>query len=365
MAVPGVFDSGSVTPTFNTNTQQISPDYHWADNGTGGVNYFAGNSPISREIYQSVRPNENVSAIEQWVAQQHQQPGDIGTAAATGPGYGTSGLTPQDSLNLLGANYDTQRSQFQNQLNVLPQAQQNADLRVSNSFQNSQNGLDSSLAMGQRNLKVAGDQLNQSKAMNLQQLKDQVGSMYDSYMRQPGVSDSSAGGLISNALGRSASNSRANLLMNTGQQQQRLDLQGSDMQTQYNTQTQALQQQKADALNQIGMQFMQQRHQIEQQMAGADANKAQALAQQNSANLQQAMQALQNLQALYGRQSQELEQQYSQYNAPSYDLGNLAQYQVQPYSVGQLQGFRGVPAVNSSAPDMVAPMFKKQDNLGF
>lgn len=273
---------------------------------------------------------------------------------------------PVFNANLYNAQYDTQRSQLQNQLNTLPAAQQAAQLKALNSYQTNLNGLDTQNAQGQRNLQVATNQVNTSKAQSLQQLKDQVGTMYNSYLRQPGVSDSSAGSLIGQALGASASKNRAGVLQNAGNQLQGIGMQQQDLATSYHQQHAALDSWKNETLSGIAQQFMQQQQSLQQQMAGADAQKAQGLAQQNSALTQQAVAALQNLQNLYKTQSEQLVNQYQNPQAPNVDLGGLGQYQTQAISAGQLQGIGAIPQANQSqTPDLAAPLFKKQDQFNF
>ncbi len=355
--------NGNVTPTGT-----VFDVYSWAPktnaNGTVGADYYQNGTPINNTDYGKAT-GYNYGDLESWLNGQNAAPSSGGTTQQANGSI--TGPSQADLTNLTNAQYATQRSQLQGLLDVLPSQQDNANLHVVNSYQNNLNGLDTQNAEGQRNLGLASDQLNQNKAQNLQQLKDQISSQFNNYLQQPGVGDSSAAGMLAFGLGRQASTQRSNVLRSAGQQQQQIDLQGQNLSDQYGQQKQGLDQWKADQLNSIATQFMTQRQQLEQQMAGADATRAQALAQQNSANMQQALQALQNLQGLYGTQSQQLQAQYQNVNAPSVSLGNLGQYQVQPISQQQLQGFQTMPQANQGGtPDLVAPLFRKpQDQLGF
>lgn len=273
----------------------------------------------------------------------------------------SSSFNPQ----IFEAQYGANKANLQGQLDTLPAAQQASELGAVNSYQNNLNHLDTQNAQGTRDLGLAQDQVNRSKSQSLQQLRDQVGSMYNSYLRQPGVSDSSAAGMIANALGSSASKNRYNVLQGASDQTQKIGNQQQDLQTSYQQQHDALDQWKAQTLNDINMKFLQSRQSIEQQMAGADATKAQALAQQNQGLVQDALSALSNLQNLYGQQKQQLISQYQNIAAPNADLGSLGQYAVKPIDAGKLQGIQtGFQPGQSQTPDLVAPIFqKKQDQF--
>jgi hypothetical protein len=309
--------------------------------------------------------NANQNLVNPAISAYNPATGGGGTTGGSTTG-GTTGLTGSGSgINpALNQQYlDTQHSILNTQLSGLGPQRQSAEASVLNQYQTGMNNLDVQNAQGQRNLDLSTKQVNTSKAQSLQQLKDQVASMYEGYLRTPGVSDSSAGGMIGNALGRSASKNRFGVLQNSSNQLNQIGNQQQDMQVQYDQSRTQLDSWKQQTLNQIQQDFAAKQADIQQKLASADATQAQALAQQNAAYTQQAISALQNLQSVYSQTQQQINQSYLG-NAPTNpDLGQLGQYAVKPIDAGKLQGFRQGTNINQGqTPDLVAPIFKKPND---
>lgn len=346
----------------------------WGD--TGGYIYAGGQAtyvPNKLSFYNTIANNRTLG-VDQFTnnpfgvsSQEIQGLIDQGQSS---PLLNTTGYNQGANANfnpqINSALYDAQKGNLNTTLSGLDPQSQAAQASVLNQYQTNLNSLDTSRNQSLRNLDQSQQQVDQSKATSLQQIKDQVGSMYNSYLRQPGVSDSSAGGMIANALGASASKNRFSVLQNAGTQQQQIGNQTADLENQYQTSHASLDAWKQNTLNTIGQDFAANRAKIQRDMASADSTQAQALAQQNASYTQQAIDALRQLQAVYSQTQDQINSSYTQ-NAPTApSLGALGQYQVQAINPGQLAGIRqGSMPNQTNTPDLAAPLFKRaQDQYG-
>jgi hypothetical protein len=264
-------------------------------------------------------------------------------AAPSGGAISTSKVDP----NFVNQAYDTKIAGLQSQLDTLNPQQQNATLNVQNQFQNQSNALQGQQAQGHRNLDMASQQVEDSKAKSLNDLRNQVQTMGMSYNNQLGAygaGDSSAAGLIQQALSGQASKNRAGVMDSAAQQGQAITLQGQDLDTEFQNNLKSLDDWKSSSLNDIATKFLTQKQAIQQAMVGANADRYQALAQADASYTNQAIQQLANLENTYKQQATDLNSQYQQAQAPAAAINsNLLQYAVNPISAGQIGSLGSIP----------------------
>lgn len=269
------------------------------------------------------------------------------SSAAAGGGVSTSKVDP----NFVNQAYDTKIAGLQSQLDTLDPQQQGATLNVQNQFQNQSNALQGQQAQGHRNLDLASQQVEDSKAKSLNDLRNQVQTMGMSYNNQLGAygaGDSSAAGLIQQALSGQASKNRAGVMDSAAQQSQGITLQGQDLDTEFQNNMKSLDDWKSSSLNDIATKFLTQKQAIQQAMVGANADRYQALAQADASYTNQAIQQLSNLENTYKQQSTDLIGQYQTAQAPAAAINsNLLQYAVNPISAGQIGQLGSIPQKSS------------------
>ena len=244
--------------------------------------------------------------------------------------------------------YDTKIAGLQSVYDTLQPQEDNARLNVNNQWQNQANTLQSQKAIGDRNLNMAADQVEAGKVKSLADLGRQIQSMGMSYNNQLGnygAGDSSAAQLIQRALSGMASKNRANVMGSASQQQTQIGLQRGDLETEFGNNMKSLEDWKNSSLNDIATKFMQQRQQIQQQMAGANADRAQALAQIDNSYVNMAMQALGNLENQYRSAASELVSKYQNMAAPNAQISaNLQQFAVNPIEAGKIAQMSTAPS---------------------
>lgn len=320
----------------------------------GGMGNVAGGALYGYQSVDQLRGDVN-NLYSQW--QQSQQP----TVSAGGGSVSTSKVDP----NFVNQAYDTKIAGLQSVLDTLQPQQDSANLQVSNQYQNQANTLQTQQAQGHRNLDMAQGQVDEGKARSLNDLRNQVQTMGMSYNNQLGAygaGDSSAAGLIQQALSGMASKNRANVMDSAGQQTQQIQLQGQDLDTEFQNNMKSLDDWKAASLNDIATKFLQQRQAIQQQMVGANADRYQALAQADASYTNQAIQQLAQLEGVYKQQATDLVGRYQSMQAPQQAIsGNLLQYAVNPISAGQIQGIRNVPQVQTDNSQYYVPRKFSED----
>lgn len=282
-------------------------------------------------------------------------------AASSGP----SAAEKAQYADFTNKAYDTKISGLGSIMDTLNPQEDNARLNVNNQWQNQTNALQSQKAIGERNLNMAGEQVETGKVKSLADLGRQVQTMGMSYNNQLGnygAGDSSAQQLIQQALGGQASKNRANVVGSASQQQTQIGLQKQDLQTEFDNNWKSLDDWKNGSLNDIATKFMQQRQQIQQQMAGANADRAQALAQIDKSYVNMAMQALGNLEQQYRSSAAELVGKYQSMAAPNAGISdNLQQFAVKPIEAGRINQMTQAPGYSSGNTLTAAPLRKSFD----
>jgi len=298
-------------------------------------------------------------------AQRINDPNPQVQGASITVGSGSGGSTSKVDPNFVNQAYDTKIAGLQSVLDTLQPQQDSANLQVNNQYQNQANALQTQQAQGHRNLNLAQNQVDQQKASSLNDLRHQVETMGMSYNNQLGAfgaGDSSAAQLIQQALSGQASKNRNSVMQSAGQQTQGIQLQGQDLDTEFQNNMKSLDDWKAASLNDIATKFLQQRQAIQQQMVGANADRYQALAQADASYTNQAIQQLANLEGVYKQQASDLVGRYQSMTAPNQQIsGNLLQYAVNPISAGQLQNIGNVPQMQTDNSSYYQPRKFNED----
>lgn len=289
-----------------------------------------------------------------------------GTFTGSGAGNG-DGKVSADFVNQA---YNTKISGLRGIMDTLNPQEDAARLNVQNQFTNQGNALKSQKAIGERNLGLAQEQVDTSKVKSLADLRRQVETQGRSYANQLGsygAGDSSAAGLINQALSGLASRNRSDVLGNAAQQTRAIDLQTQDLNTEFDNNMKMLEDWKNTSLNDIATKFLQQRQAIQQQMQTADADRYQALAQLDASYTQQAIQQLASLEGQYRQSANELIGQYKNLQGPNVGISsNLQQFQVAPISAGRIGQLSAVPSVSAgNQPISVANRRPFEEDYGF
>jgi hypothetical protein len=273
-----------------------------------------------------------------------------GTSSDTGT-YTQPSSNPYPQVDYVNQAFNTQKAGYQNQLNVLQPQRQASELGVVNDYQGKLNNLQEDYNTGLGNLATSRNTINTSRERGLKSISDQLrlqGQSYRNQLGAYGAGDSSATGLINQALGQNASNNRGDVLFNSTNQLQGVDQQQQGLDTSFKRNRESLDTWKQDALNSIAQQYLTTKQQLEAEMANADANRYQQLAQISSSYNQQAIDALSHVQNLYADQASQLMDSYrNQFAQKNVQIApELQQYQVAPIDAGRLAGLAMPSQVN-------------------
>lgn len=306
----------------------------------------------------------NKADLQNFINSSYQQFGSLTSPSRVGTG--TSGINPQ----FVNQSYDTKIAGLQGIYDTLDPQQNAANLNVQNQYTNQNNALQSQQAIGQRNLGIASQSVQDQKVKSLADLTNQVQTLGRSYQNQLGAygaGDSSANGLINQALSGMASKNRANVMGSAADQGRQIDLQGQDLNTEFQNNVKTLDDWKNSSLNDIATKFLQQRQAIQQQMIGANADRYQALAQLDSNYVNQAISQLSALEGQYRQSSQDLASQYQNMQSPNVSIpSQLQQFAVNPISAGQISQLSSVPNVSSGNQPTAAALRKPfEQDFGF
>jgi hypothetical protein len=284
-------------------------------------------------------------------------------------GAGGSGqeLTPQQQA-YYNALYDSQIGQLQGQLGQLGQQRDVNNLQLQNQYQNSLNALQTQHGQGVRNLDFSQHQLEDSRARNLNDIAKQVeqmGMSYNNQLGSLGAGNSSASMMLNRALAGQASKNRGDVVRNASQQQQGLDMQRSDLESEFGNQMNQLQSWKQNQVNDLLNKYNDEFMKLQQAIAGAQGERAQMLSQYQPQLIQQAIDALGNLQTTFNQTHQNLVDQYNKAASASFNINPaLQQFEVQPIDAGQVSQVPGAAPIANEAFDPVAAMLRRRDYQG-
>lgn len=304
-------------------------------------------------------------AYNQWSQAQQQSPTND-YSSSTIAGAGSAGTNPE----FINKAYDTKIAGLKSVLDTYDPQEDSARLNVNNQYTNQANSLQSQRAIGQRNLAMAGEQVQEGKVKGIADLNRQVQGMGMSYNNQLGAygaGDSSAADLIQRALSGMASRNRSDVLGNASTQQRGIDLQGQDLETEFGNNMKSLDDWKTTSLTDIAQKFMQQRQAIQQQMVGANADRYQALAAADANYVNQAIAELGRLEGTYRQNAAELVSQYKNLQSPNARINpELQQFAVKPISAGKIAQMSFAPsASNGSQPLAVGQRRPFEEDYGF
>lgn len=297
-------------------------------------------------------------------------PQPIAQYEATGSTNYSSGsagnvATTQQNIDLVNSLFGSKVAGLQSQLGTLDAQNQASQARIGNQYQTKLNDLQENLTVGNRNLDMSRNKVNESRARSLQDIRDKLQTQSMGYANQLGTfgaGDSSAAGLINTALSGMASKNRGDVQQNASDQLTTIDTQQADLKREYDRNTRDLEAWKQETLSNLATDILQKKQQIQQAISQADAEKAQQLAQYDASYTQQAIQALQNLQNQYAAAATEMQNRYFNALAPqsiSIDP-RLGQYDVKPIDAGTLRDIGQVTPVNPEA-EAAALLRKRQE----
>lgn len=273
-------------------------------------------------------------------------------------------LTP-DQQAYYGQLFDTQIRGLQGQLDQLPQSQSIANLQLQQNYQDNMNQLQGAHDQGVRDLGIARDTVNRNRAMSLDDIAKQVEQMGMSYNNQLGAygaGNSSAAGLIQQALAGQAAKNRQSVLQGSTDQLQAIGNQQNDLETQFQQQHTALDHWKQSQAAQIMDTFNQQMRQLQESIVNAQGDKAQYLANYQPQLVQQAIDGLSKLQSVYNDTSQSLIKQYQNAAGPNFQIDKgLGQFQVHATPAGSVAGVDTAPLQQVAYDPVAALLQKRQD----
>lgn len=264
-------------------------------------------------------------------------------AAAYATGGGGTSAANQSNIDYVNKSFDTKLAGLRAQLSTLDPQRQAAELQIGNEYQTKNNRLAEDKTVGLNNLDQSRAQIADSRLRGLSDIARQLqqqGSSYNNQLGAVGAGDSSAAQLVNFALGQQASNARGDLVRNASQQSQAVDQQQADLIRNYERNKQDLDTWKTQQLTDIAAKFLNIKNQIQNDMANADMERQQQLAQYDAAVTQSALQRLSDIQTSYQQQANQLNDLYKNTFAPK-DIAvdpTLQQYEVQPISADQLAG---------------------------
>lgn len=275
----------------------------------------------------------------------------------------SSGSADQQQSNLINQAFDTQIAGLQSQLGLLGKQQDNAELGIQKNYQNKANDLNYSYNSGMGNLADSRQQVNYLKEKSLKDILDQLRIQSQSYNNQLGAygaGDSSAVGMINQALGARSTKNRGDVLYNSGQQIGAIDDQQQNLQHTFDSQTKQLNDWKDQSLSQLALDYTKQKQAIRAEMKNADYQRYQQLSQYDASMTQKAIAQLADLEGMYKQQAADLLKQYKNFYAPqtiSIDP-SLTKYQVAPIDAGTLRGLAMPDQVNPE--NSVLSLFRRR-----
>lgn len=274
----------------------------------------------------------------------------------------------QAQIDFINRGYDTKLTGLQGQLDTLTPAQQAAELRTQNQYQNQFNSLQTQHAQGQRNLNYSRNQVNEQQQRGLKGLRDQLAQQSMGYSNQLGAygaGDSSAANMVNFALAGQASRNRGDVMQGSADQLSEIGMQEQDLNMAFEQNRKTLDDWKQSTLAELAQTFAQQKFQIQQEMANADLSRQQQLAQYDAAMTQSALDRLSQIQDMYTQQSADLINRYQNIFAPQnvQIAPNLQQYEVKPIDPGQIQNMQMPTAVNPESELAVAMRRRDEDLL--
>lgn len=270
---------------------------------------------------------------------QFEQSGTYQGGSGGGSGGGPS--TSQINQNLVNRGFDSQIAGLQDKLRILDPQRQAGEVQLQNQYQTKMNDLNTGHAQGMRNLNMADQQVQESRARGLDDLRRQAEQMsmgYNNQLGAYGAGDSSASQLLNRAVAGMTNKNRSGLLRNASDQATQIGFQKQDLQTSYDQNKRDLDAWKQNSITDLYNKYADEKAAIQQAMATADAQRYQQLAQYDAAYTQQALDSLARIQQQHTQNANDLISRYQNMFAPreiSIAPG-LQQYAVKPIEAGVL-----------------------------
>jgi hypothetical protein len=238
--------------------------------------------------------------------------------------------------------FDKKKNMFQIQMDSLNPQEEAGRGNIANQFNSKMNDLNLGLERGKRNLDSSRQVVNEDRSRGLQQLRDQFNQQSMSYNNQigaMGAGNSSAAQLINIALGSETSKNRGGVMRDASRQLNEIDTRQKDMEVDFENNRKELDNWKNTSLSELAIKFGDMRRQLQSEMANADFERAQQLAQLDVNLTNAALAALGNIENQYRASANSLADQYKNMFAPK-DIAlkpELQQYLTQKIDPGQIE----------------------------
>lgn len=333
----GLLGSGSGTLGANN---PGTASYSWVDNGTGGVNYYIDRgglkTPTTREDF-AAGTGQDVGSIENWVASNYaanNAPASDPTATNT-----LSSPTSPSGGGTASPDYSQQIGQYNNELNNLLPAQQNAgNQNIENSYQSALQQLLQGKNIADRNYGTAKQQSATGYVGAKNTIGSQAGSALNGLLRllgSRGAGLSSAADAARQAVARGAGLQRGDVGNTFAQNNQSLDTGYGDFNNQYNQQVSSAGTQRDNGRQTLQNNIESSRAGLLQAIAGLQSSPTNAQPYLDQANAIQ--------QGIAGYVPKQIS-----YNTPAYQAPSLASYTTAPQATPQYSN-------NAGASDYFSP----------
>lgn len=286
-----------------------------------------------------------------------QNPQNDQSGAYTGGNGSVS--TSQVNKDFVNKGFDSQIAGLQDKLRILDPQRQAGEVQLQNQYQTKFNDLNTSHAQGMRNLNMAEQQVQDSRVRGLDDLRRQAEQMsmgYNNQLGAYGAGDSSASQLLNRAVAGLTNKNRSNVLRNASDQATKIGIQKQDLQTSFDQNKRDLDAWKQNSITDLYNKYADEKAKIQQEMASADAQRYQQLAQYDAAYTQQALDALARIQQQHTQNANDLISRYQNMFAPR-ELSiapELQQYTVKPIDAGTLGNISMPGAVNPESDAQMA-----------
>lgn len=332
----------------------------------GNTDYKSGTTPGFNPTTYAITPNPNpgpaptptandTSQQDAWAAQQ--------AAAAR-----AAELQRQQNMNLVNSQFDTQIAGLQNQLNTVG-AQEGASTRqITNQYGTRSSRLNEDVNTGRTNLTRSQNKITDSRLRGLKSIADQLrqqGMSYNNQLGAMGAGDSSASQLVNFALGQQAGKNRYDVVRNASDQEVAVQDQRKELETNFQRTMQDLETWKNQSLQDVALKYAEIRNRIQNEMATANVQRQQQLAQFDANATQAAINELGRIQGMYASQAADLNNRYNAM-APQESINlnqGLLNYDVKPIDEGVLASVDLPASVNPEAAQTALLRKRQEDQL--
>lgn len=308
------------------------------------------------------------------VAQSPQQTGANDAPATGGSTYDPNAAARAAAeaqrvanMNLVNSQFDTQIAGLQSQLGTVGAQEGFNNRQITNQYDTRSARLNQDVNTGRTNLDRSQNKITDSRLRGLKSIADQLrqqGMSYNNQLGAMGAGDSSASQLVNFALGNQAGKNRYDVVRNASDQEVAVQDQRKQLETDFQRNMQDLDTWKAQSLQDVALKYAEIRNQIQNQMATANVQRQQQLAQYDASATQAAINELGRIQGMYAQQAADLNNRYNAMSPQSTINVNqgLLNYDVKPIDEGVLASV-GLPASVNPEAQVTAVRKRPEDQV--